>query len=232
MKAAFLLLLGALLLIGCGVGSEAQTTMTPESQLTLLALGDSYTIGQGVAVSERWPVQLAAALREQGIAIGEPEIIARTGWTTAELLAAIEDSYGGETYDLVSLLIGVNDQFRGYSVAEYQEKFKVLLNVAIAAAGGRSDHVIVLSIPDWGVTPFGEGSDRENISAEIDAFNAVNRAQSLAAEVRYVDITPATRPPVLDTAMLVDDGLHPSGAMYALWVDLALPVVVEMFAGE
>jgi lysophospholipase L1-like esterase len=187
MKAAFLFLLGALLLIGCGVGSEAQTTMTPEQQFTFLALGDSYTIGQSVAVSESWPVQLAVAMREQGIAIAEPEIIARTGWTTAELLAAIEDSYGGETYDLVSLLIGVNDQFRGYSVAEYQEKFKVLLNVAIAAAGGRSDHVIVLSIPDWGVTPFGESSDRENISAEIDAFNAANRAESLAAGVRYID---------------------------------------------
>lgn len=147
-------------------------------------------------------------------------------------MAAIEDSYGGEEYDLVSVLIGVNDQFRGYSVPEYQEEFKILLNVALAATGGRSDHVIVLSIPDWGVTPFGESSDRANISAEIDAFNAVNRAESLGAGVQYVDITPATRPPVMEAAMLADDGLHPSAAMYALWVDLALPYMVEMFAGE
>lgn len=204
--------------------------MTSEKQLTFLALGDSYTIGQGVADPGRWPVQLAAALREQGSPMGEPTIIARTGWTTGEVLVAIEDNYGRETYDLVSVLIGVNDQFRGYPIAQYQEEFRTLLIVAVAAAGGRSEHVIVLSIPDWGVTPFAEGADRANIAAQIDAFNAVNRAESLAAGVQYFDITPSTRPPVMDASMLASDGLHPGEAMYALWVEQVLPCVLELFA--
>src|SRR3990172_1637068 len=121
MKAAIVLLLGALLLTSCAIESEPYTTMTSGTRFTFLALGDSYTIGESVTAAERWPVQLAAALREQVIPMGEPEIIARTGWTTAELLAAIEDSYDGEPYDLVSVLIGVNDQYRGYSLAEYRE---------------------------------------------------------------------------------------------------------------
>jgi lysophospholipase L1-like esterase len=227
MKTAILLLLGAGLLSGCSAGSEAQTTMTSEKQFTFLALGDSYTIGQGVADPERWPVKLAAALRAQGIPMGEPAIIARTGWTTGELLAAIENQ-PSQTYDLVGVLIGVNDQFRGHPIAQYQEEFGTLLTAAIAAAG-RSEHVIVLSIPDWGVTPFAEGADRANIAAQIDAFNAVNRAESLAAGVQYFDITPSTRPPVMDASMLAEDGLHPGGEMYALWVEQMLPYLVELF---
>jgi len=230
MKIVILLLLGAGLLTGCVLASDGELTMTSEKQFTFLALGDSYTIGQGVADPERWPVQLAAVLRAQGIPMGEPAIIARTGWTTGELLAALEDGYYGETYDLVGVLIGVNDQFRGYPIAQYQEEFGTLLTAAIAAAGGRSEHVIVLSIPDWGVTPFAEGADRANIAAQIDAFNAVNRAESLAAGAPYFDITPSTRPPVMDASMLAEDGLHPGGAMYALWVEEVLPYVLGLFA--
>lgn len=229
MKTIIVLALVALLLIGCNVGREAPSTMTSETNFTFLALGDSYTIGQSVADAERWPVQLAAALRAQGIPVGEPTIIARTGWTTAELLAAIQSRPDGEEYDLVSILIGVNDQYRGYPLAEYQETFKALLHMAIIAARGQSDRVVVLSVPDWAHTPFGESSNRAAISAEIDSFNTVNRTESLAAGVHYVDITGTSRPPIVNTSLLAADGLHPNGAMYALWVEMLMPQMVELF---
>lgn len=232
MKAAILFVLSALLLSSCGVGSETQTTMTAQAQFTFLALGDSYTIGQSVAETERWPMQLAAALRKQAIAMAEPEIIARTGWTTADLLRAVDAQSKLKSYDLVSLLIGVNDQYQGLSIDGYRERFRELLGTAIAAAGGRQDRVIVLSIPDWEFTPYAETIDRQNISAEIDAFNAVNREESETAGVQYFYITPMTRPAIYDAALIADDGLHPSAKMYTLWVVKVLPYVVEMFAAE
>ena len=232
MRAAILLLLAALLLSGCSAGSQGQTTMTAEQQFSFLALGDSYTVGQSVPAAEGWPVQLAAALREEGIAMGEPTIIARTGWTTGDLLRGIEAQGEMESYDLVSLLIGVNDQFQVFSIEGYQQRFRELLGIAIRAAGERPERVLVLSIPDWEYTPYAESIDRQNISAEIDAFNGVNRAESEAAGVHYFDITPTTRPVAFDAALFAEDGLHPSAKMYALWVDLVLPYVVELFAGE
>jgi lysophospholipase L1-like esterase len=197
-------------------------------EMRFLALGDSYTIGEGVAEAERWPVQLAARLRERGVSIDDPEIIARTGWTTDELSAAIDDADPRGPYDLVSLLIGVNNQYRGREAEEYRAELTALLCRAIAFAGGDASRVLVLSIPDWGVTPFAEGRDRARIAAEIDVYNAINREEAARAGARYVDVTPQTRAAGADPAFLVSDGLHPSGRSYAEWARLALPAALEV----
>lgn len=191
-----------------------------------LALGDSYTIGEGVAAEERWPAQLARRLRAQGIAIDEPEIIARTGWTTDELAAAIEAAEPQPPHALVSLLIGVNNQYRGRPLDQYAEQFGALLATATAQAGGRAGRVVVVSIPDWGVTGFArtEGRDAQAIGIEIDAFNASARAATLAAGAAFVDVTTISREAGAAPAMLVADALHPSAAQYALWVEEILPV--------
>jgi lysophospholipase L1-like esterase len=199
--------------------------------MSYLALGDSYTIGEGVPAADRWPVQLATTLRAEGIDLGDPRIIATTGWTTDELASAIDVAEPVGHFDFVSLLIGVNNQYRGRSVAEYRGEFTDLLKRAIGFAGGRADRVLVMSIPDWGVTPFAaaqfaqqQGRDAAQIASELDAFNAA--AQAICAEhgVAFVDITPVSRERGGEPGMLVDDGLHPSGAMYAQWTALALPV--------
>lgn len=198
--------------------------------LAYLALGDSYTIGEGVAEDGRWPVQLARALRDEGIELADPRIIATTGWTTDELAAAIDAAGPLGTYDLVSLLIGVNNQYRERGVEEYRGQFEALLRRAIGLAGGRADRVLVLSIPDWGVTPFAaaSGRDRGVIAAELDAFNAAARVACRAAGVAFVDITPVSRARGHEPEMLAADGLHPSAAMYALWAQLALPVAHDL----
>lgn len=198
--------------------------------LAYLALGDSYTIGEGVAEDGRWPVQLARALRDEGIELADPRIIATTGWTTDELAAAIDAAGPLGTYDLVSLLIGVNNQYRERGVEEYRGQFEALLRRAIGLAGGRADRVLVLSIPDWGVTPFAaaSGRDRGVIAAELDAFNAAARVACRAAGVAFMDITPVSRARGHEPEMLAADGLHPSAAMYALWAQLALPVARDL----
>lgn len=191
-----------------------------------LALGDSYTIGEGVPDEGRWPVQLAAALRREGIALAEPRIVATTGWTTDELDAAIDAAEPIGEFGFVSLLIGVNNQYRGRGVDEYREQFTALLRRAIGFAGGRRDRVLALSIPDWGVTRFGHDSGRDlaRISRELDAYNAAARGICAEHGVAFVDITAVSRERGLEDAMLADDGLHPSAAMYAEWTRLALPV--------
>ena len=186
-----------------------------------LALGDSYSIGEGVPEAGRWPMQLAAALRARGIALQDPRIIATTGWTTDELSAAMDAAEPLGTWDLVSLLIGVNNQYRGRTVDDYREQFSGLLERAIALAGHQPSRVFVLSIPDWGVTPFAQGRDRARIAQEIDAFNATARHICKALGVAFIDITPTSRDQGGDADMLVADGLHPSAAMYARWVDVA-----------
>ena len=198
--------------------------MTP-TPLRFLALGDSYTIGEGVAPEARWPVQLVAALQAGGQTWAEPQIIARTGWTTAELAAGIAAADPQGPYDLVSLLIGVNNQYRGYDLAEYRGEFRQLLAQAIEFAGDDPERVVVLSIPDWGATPFAAGRDQALIAADIDAFNAVNRRESQAAGVHYLDITPLSRQVASQPDLLAGDGLHLSGDMYALWVAELLPVL-------
>lgn len=194
-----------------------------ESPVRVLALGDSYTIGEGVAPHERWPVQLAALLRERGLAVAEPMIIARTGWTTDELDVAITAAAPEGPFGLVTLLVGVNNQYRGRGAEEYRSHFSRLLRRAVDFAGGDHQRVLVLSIPDWGVTPFAEGRNRDRIAREIDEFNSVNREETLRAGARYVDVTPLSREARTDSRLLAQDGLHPSAAMYAGWAGLALP---------
>lgn len=195
--------------------------------MRFLALGDSYTIGEGVDEAERWPVQLAALLRERGIDVADPQIVARTGWTTDELSAAIDDADPRGPYALVSLLIGVNNQYRGRSADEYRAEFAGLLLRAIGFAGGDASRVMVLSIPDWGVTPFAGGRNRAQIAAEIDAYNAINREEARRAGAHWIDITPQSRAAGADPAYLVSDGLHPSGRAYADWARLAFPAALE-----
>jgi lysophospholipase L1-like esterase len=191
--------------------------------MRFLALGDSYTIGEAVASRERWPEQLAAMLREQGVEVEEIEIVAKTGWTTDELAEAIDAARPVGPFDLVSLLVGVNNQYRGRAVEEYRGEFRRLLDLAVDFAGGEASRVVVLSIPDWGVTPFAGGRDRAQTAREIDAFNAVNRSEALAAGARYVDVTPTSREAATDAGLIASDGLHPSGAMYRRWAELVLP---------
>ncbi len=197
-----------------------------------LALGDSYTIGEGVAETGRWPVLLAQALRADGIPVSGPTIIAQTGWTTDELDAAIDTAHPLPEYELVSLLIGVNNQYRGRSVDEYRLQFAALLERAIGFAQGKPERVLVLSIPDWGVTPFAQGRDSGSISAAIDAFNAVAMQVCMLRGVAFVDITAASRHRGGEVDMLAEDGLHPSAKMYAEWTRLALPVARALVAAR
>ena len=201
--------------------------------LSYLALGDSYTIGEAVDHDGRWPRQLAAALRAEGVPLQDPRIIARTGWTTDELSAAIDEAGPLGKFDFVSLLIGVNNQYRGREVENYREEFAALLDRAIAFAGGRAERVLVLSIPDWGVSRFGAASGRDLawIANELDAYNAAARRIADARGVAFVDITPASRARGNEDAMLADDGLHPSAAMYAEWTRAALPVARTLLTG-
>jgi len=188
-----------------------------------LALGDSYTIGQSVAVSERWPVQLEMALVYQGFNVQETRIIAQTGWRTDNLKNAINSQQPLTGYNLVSLLIGVNNQYQGGSMNTYAAEFEELLNTAISLAGGIKDHVFVLSIPDYAFTPFGNGS--AYISAQIDLFNAVNRQITELYGVSYIDITPISRNGLIRPELVASDGLHPSRIMYGLWVDEIMKLV-------
>lgn len=191
-----------------------------------LALGDSYTIAEGVDAHERWPVRLAAMLRERGVEVADPTIVARTGWTTDELSAAIDEADPQGPFALVTLLIGVNNQYRGREAGEYRDEFAGLLARAIGFAGGDPGRVVVLSIPDWSMTPFAEGRDRAQIAAEIDRYNAINRDEAGRAGARWVDVTPQSREAGAGPGWLVADGLHPSGRAYAVWAALALPMAL------
>ena len=196
-----------------------------------LALGDSYTIGESVDESQRWPVQLTRLLEREGHPT-QVTIIARTGWTTDELWKGIQATKINPPYDLVSLLIGVNNQYRGRDIEEYREQFVFLLKKSIEYAGGDPASVIVLSIPDWSVTPFAQTHHAEKITNEIDAFNAVNKAETETAGAHYIDITPTSREALNDPSLIAADGLHPSGKMYTEWAKLALPGVLEILDEE
>jgi len=192
------------------------------AKATFLALGDSYTIGEGVEEAGRWPVQLVARLGELGVAVEAPRIVATTGWTTDELSAAMDAATLDDGYDLVTLLIGVNNQYRGRPADEYRQQFLALLQRALGLAGNPR-RVVVVSIPDWGVTAFAEGRDRAAIAREIDAFNAIARDETFRAQARWADVTPASRAAGARPDMLVNDGLHPSGKQYAAWLETIMP---------
>jgi lysophospholipase L1-like esterase len=228
MKAAAALFVAAAV-ASCSAGSTGSQRRTP---LRVLALGDSYTIGESVAPDERWPVQLVAALRARGLTVDDAQIVAKTGWTTDELNAAIDSANPQGPFDLVTLLIGVNNQYRGRDAEQYRGEFAALLKRAIAFAGGDARRVIVVSIPDWGVTPFAEGRDRAAIAAAIDRFNAINREETQRAGSRYVDITPGSRRAATDRSLVAGDGLHPSGAMYGEWTSAILPEAVEVLRAK
>lgn len=198
-----------------------------------LALGDSYTIGEAVPAAENFPNQTAAILRRQGFQISSPVIIATTGWTTDELASAIRERPMQDTFSLVSLLIGVNNQYRGRSVANYQEEFLQLLHQAIHFASGQAAHVVVLSIPDWGVTPFAATDasaqrDRQLIAQEIDAYNAAAKSITSSSGCGWLDITGSTRENGSRTGFLAEDGLHPSGREYAIWAQQLAPMFAKM----
>lgn len=190
-----------------------------------LALGDSYTIGEGVKESERYPIQLKDKLKEAGINLNEVNIIAKTGWTTDELNAAIDKQNPNSDYDLVTLLIGVNNQYRGRDTANYRDEFAALLERAIGFTSSK-ENVIVISIPDWGVTPFAKekGKDQQQVTTEIEIFNKINLEETLKRNIKYVDVTDISREALNDLSILAEDGLHPSGKMYSLWVDRIYPI--------
>ena len=193
-----------------------------KTSYTYLALGDSYTIGQSVPSNENYPNQTATLLKKDSLE-GQLKIIATTGWTTDQLKTAITNAESSglllKTYDIVTLLIGVNNQYQGQDAAGYKPKFEELLKKAISLAGNKVNHVVVISIPDWGVTPFGSGKEPYKIAKEIDTYNDINKQLSQQYGVNYIDVTPWTREATNDTSLLAADGLHYSGKEYALWAE-------------
>ncbi|OLY92742.1 Lysophospholipase L1 [Cnuella takakiae] len=185
--------------------------------LTYLALGDSYTVGEAVNLRESFPYQTVSLLREKGFALAAPEIVATTGWTTDELAAAIAGHRFLPHYDLVSLLIGVNNQYRGRALDNFREEFKELLAAAIRFAGDKKDRVFVLSIPDYGVTPFAKDRNPEKIGRELDAYNAAAKAICESAGVVFLDLSTGFRKAAQDPQLVATDGLHPSGKAYQEW---------------
>lgn len=202
--------------------------MMNNSNANYLALGDSYTIGESVPVADRWCVQLAGLLRKDGLDVTDPDIIARTGWTTSELSDAIKKSGNQKTYNLVSLLIGVNNQYRGQSMETYRTEFRDLLQTAVRFSGDKPKRVFVLSIPDWGVTPYAAGRNSQQIAQEIDAFNEVAQEECKKAGVVYIDITPLSRKAMNDPSQIAEDQLHFSGKQYRQWAEKALLEVKKL----
>lgn len=197
--------------------------MSGEKQLRYLALGDSYTIGHNVEIEERWPVQLVQRFRGQGVNIAEPEIIAVSGWTTSQLTEALNTGETRGPFDIVSLMIGVNNQYQGLGIDQYRAQFVDLLRRSVEYAGNMPSNVIVVSIPDWSVTPFAEGKNRAQAAQEIDEYNAVNQDEAAKVGAGYVNVTTVSRRAADEPDLLSSDGLHPSGAMYKRWVDLIIP---------
>lgn len=201
--------------------------MATQPALSYLALGDSYTIGEAVEQHDSFPYQLVKLLNEEGLHFKEPEVIAQTGWTTDELMYAIEKRNLSQTFDLVTLLIGVNNQYRGYTTENYQKEFATLLATACNFAAADKKRVFVISIPDWGVTDFGKqsGRDVQQIANEIDSFNRIKEEVTRLNGVTYIDITPISRKAPIDFHLTASDGLHPSAKMYTEWVKEIMPIV-------
>jgi lysophospholipase L1-like esterase len=202
-------------------------------KLTMLCLGDSYTIGESVSEDERFPDQCVRLLEKHGVRFSKPQIIAKTGWTTDELIHAIHEAKVTGTFDAVTLLIGVNNQYREYNKDTYRKEFMELLNTAIKYAGGNADHVFVVSIPDWGGTPFGanDGKQRSQakIGEEIDEYNAIGKEEALKAKVHFTDINPFSKKAATDASLIANDNLHPSGKMYAGWAEMLSADMLKVY---
>ncbi len=203
------------------------TAFMQTKPLTYLALGDSYTIGESVPLKKNFPNQTVTLLRKEKIEVEDPSIIATTGWTTDELQDQLSRVRLRVPFDFVTLLIGVNNQYRGRSTEEYATQFTELLEQAIGYAGGNANHVIVLSIPDWSVTPFAKSKDRKKIAREIDAFNAINEKIAKQYKVHYINITTYTREAAKDKTLVAKDGLHPSAKEYARWAEKVKEVMMK-----
>ena len=211
------------------LGDDTQAKII-QTTSKFLALGDSYTIGEAVPESQRWPMHLVQKLNEQGIDLGTPEIIAKTGWTTDELSSAIASAKPHPNRELVTLLIGVNNQYRGRSLAQYRRQFEQLLSQAVEFAQRNPKRVIVVAIPDYGITPFIAGKperDPKEIAEQLDAFNAAAEEITLQTGAHWVDITKVYRRECNNPGMLAEDGLHPSGSMYSIWADAILPTALK-----
>lgn len=216
----------AALVLGCKSKEPENITVLEENPLKYLALGDSYTIGESVEAPMRWPVQLVEKLREEGIEIEEPRIIARTGWTTGELLEAMKMQINNEKYDLISVSIGVNNQYRGLSLEDYENDLHKIFEMVLQNSKNGAAGVFALSIPDYGVTPFG-AENEEKIGKELDEFNRIFKEVAAEYGIEFYDITPISRGAKEDASLIADDDLHPSGKMYSLWVDLILEEILK-----
>jgi lysophospholipase L1-like esterase len=216
---------GSMLPFGAAIKTNTMTTINDTAVITWLALGDSYTIGESVPAHDRYPVQTTELLKAEGIQVADPEIIAVTGWTTQNLWNAVKDKPLTPTFNIVSLLIGVNNQYQGRSLEEYKQQFTILLQRAIQLAGNKAGHVFVLSIPDYSITPFAVHSDKTKIAAAIDSFNNANKEISLALHARYLDITAASRKAAADPSLITEDGLHFSGKEYHAWSSMLAPLI-------
>lgn len=212
-----LLIILALVGLGC-VETEEKNPIKETPEMTFLALGDSYTIGESVHPSLRWPVQLSDSLRSREVPLNHPRIIARTGWTTGDLLEAMDKRLEDEQFDLVSVLIGVNNQYQGKSIEEYEKDLGEIFDRAIKHSAQGAAGVIAVSIPDYGVTPFG-AEKREQIATEIDHFNAVFKAVADQYAIAFYNITPISKRASQEKDLTASDELHPSGKMYSLWVE-------------
>jgi lysophospholipase L1-like esterase len=203
--------------------AEVVTAPANTNQKTWLALGDSYTIGQSVGVTERFPHQTASLLMQQNVQFAEPVYLAQTGWTTQNLLNAIASQNPPATYDVVSLLIGVNDQYQGLDTGGYTTRFTLLLEKAIQFAKGKPSNVFVLSIPDYSATAFVPASNKPAVRQQIDMFNAINKRITDSYGVSYTDITPSSREAESNSSLVANDGLHPSGLEYKKWAAMLAP---------
>lgn len=196
-----------------------------KKSIKYLALGDSYTIGESVSEEERWPNQLGEALKKKGYEVEKPKIIATTGWRTDNLKNAMTIAQLKPEYNLVSLLIGVNNQYQHKPTEIFAKEFEGLLNDAIHLAGGKKENVFVVSIPDYGFTPFGKPKQTE-ISKELDAFNEISKKITEKLKIKYINITDISREGLNKPDLVAGDGLHPSGKMYGLWVDRILETLI------
>ncbi|MFN0048236.1 MAG: SGNH/GDSL hydrolase family protein [Cytophagales bacterium] len=200
------------------------TMNAQQKSYSLLFLGDSYTIGEGVSTEKNYPTQLVNALKKEGFAIDKHKIVAKTGWTTGELMQTLLEDDDVNKYDLVFLCVGVNNQYRGLDLSIYKKELNTLINYSLVFASNSSKNVILLSIPDYGFTPFG-AAKKEAISKDIDIYNAAKKELALQSNCQFVDITPISRN--TDISMVTNDQLHPSAAQYQKWVNAILPIAIS-----